>query len=547
MRAWLMVALTACLAGCPSEKLDMDSATKLAPTGELRIDGDDSLNILPGSMQDLSVIYVDNSELPVAGKWVEFGLMGSPEGASLDPVRAQTDDDGVATTTLVAGRTTVVAGTAPTFRVRASTEGLTPQYFDVRVEKAVEPTLPVSVTYAGKRAVQSISLLVVEGMTCDLLRSNAADIRMSITLALGETQTVYPGAGRHYAIAAWGSDDTNSKLAWGCLPYDAPILKEDPNSTKPFEVKLEDIAFSADTAIPLNFTVDLQSTLATLAPLARSVVADALPKTSTPQASFLLDALQTKVNFETARKNDGLDALLQSALDGLPAGPLRFADALAAAVAEDGSMCLLQGSLTPVKDNGLSAFIPDLQVYAVPSDSVAKAVSLSAVPLKLSEFSAHYDQDTAVVTIATLKISLGFGSYAAYLLDAIGQQPTRYAERVSASTGCSLLGALVGSRPASFPNLAQADAVTACESALAALVPAIRSKWAALDEQRNTLSLSGPLSAHDRDGDRKIDDLGPASLDGTWAAAGVAGGIAAAADPVIKASVRMSPVTVSAR
>jgi hypothetical protein len=538
MRTLLMAIALAGLLGCPEAEDDLPTAAQVAPAGELRIEGDDVISILPGKHATLVVRYLDAVGAPAEGKWVDFALTGSPEGASLEAARAQTDSDGVAMTTLVAGRE------AQAFNVRASADGLEPQNFTIKVEAATKPTLVVSLSYEGKRLIKSYSLLVVEDMECDQLRNNASDTRTSSS-STDSQQTLYPGAGRTYAIAAWGSDDTNSKLALGCEKYTAPVVNVDTEAaSQTLDIKLKDIAFTASTAIPLNFSFDVSQTLLSLAPAARSLTAAALPKTSTPEASFLLDALQARVNIASTRKSDGLDAELQRLLDAAPSGPLRFVEALTKAVAEDGAMCLLQGSLTPVTDSGKSTLTLSPPVYVVPSDSVAKEVSPNEVPLKgVTEFSASFDQDTAVVTVSALKIALGFGSYAAFLSKAIGQQPELYRERVAASTGCNELATLVSARPSSFGGLSAMDAVLSCQSALDALVPPIQSAWVALDAQRNTLSLKGALAAHDRDGDKRIDDLGPAMLEAVWSTAGAAPGGEAA----LKVSVRMSPVTVSAR
>jgi hypothetical protein len=537
MRALWMAISLAGLLGCPVSEEDPQAEASFAPTAKLRIDGDQVLNVLPAKREQLSVQYVDANEQPVAGKWVEFGLTGSPEGASLELARAQTDRDGIATTTLVAGRA------ATEFEVRASADGLEPQYFTITVSSAKEPTVVVSVSYAGQRAIDSTNVLVVEGMVCDQLRSNATDTRMSSSWTLDKndpTTTLPLGAGRSYAIAAWASDSTNSKLAWGCKDYKAPVDRESP---KDLTIELEDIVFTASTAIPLNFSIDASESLSALAPLARSVVTQALPKTNTPQASFLLDALQSKVNLASTRS--GLDAALQQLLEGASAGPLRFADALAGAVAEDGATCLLQGLLTPVGPAGVSTFSLLPYVYAVPAGSVVKDVSPSDVPFKgVSEFSASYDASLAELNVKTLQISLGFGSYAAYVSKAFGEPAASYNERVTASTGCAELGALVAAQPASFAGISEKAAVDVCFNALAGLVLNIRSAWMSLDAQRSTLSLSDwKLAAHDRDGDKKIDDLGPASPTATWSLTGAA----STPETAVKANVRMSPVIVSAR
>jgi hypothetical protein len=414
--------------------------------------------------------------------------------------------------------------------------------FSITVSAASSPSVEVQIRYAGLRSIETYSVVIVDGMTCDQVRSNATDIRMSRTIMREEgTLEFFPGAGRSYAIAAWGSDDSNSKLAFACSPYVAKALDAEAAKST-VELRLEDIAFTATMPIPLSFSVNLQPLLATLAPLARAVVTEALPKTNTPQASFLLDLIQAKLpNIASARRNDGLDAVLQQLLDAAASGPLRLADAHVAAVAQDGATCMLQGTMTPVGagEMSLSALTMAPSIYAVPSDSLAKEVSM--VPVKgVTEFDASYNPDTATVKVRSLKVGLGFGGYAAYLSKAVAEQVDR--SSVAASTGCIELNSLLAQRPASFTGITQDDALSACQGGVNTLVTNIRNRWSALDAERNTLAMAGELSVHDRDGDKKIDDLGPAKLEGAWSSSG-----ATSADPKLEISIRMSPAAVSAR
>lgn len=530
-RTSLMACLLACLLGCPAAEEDKAATDEVALTGELHAEGDETFDITAGDMVELSVRLVDLAGAPIVAQEIEFGLTDSPEGASLSDASVRTDEDGVATTTLIAGRA------AAPFRVRASADGLKDVvYFNITVAAApTGPSVPIVVAYDGVRPIKTYSFVIVDGMTCDQLRANATDVRMSRTIMKEETLEFYPGSGRSYAIAGWASDDSNSKLAFGCAAYPGSAGQVPPRSV---EVKLEDIVFTAATPIPLSFSVNTQPLLATLAPLARTVVMDALPKTSTPQASFLLDLLQAKVSIATARNSEGLDAVLQQLLDAASSGPLRFADAHAAAVAQDGAMCMLQGTMTPVGETGASTLMMTASIYAVPSDSLAKEVSM--VPLKgVTEFDASYNADTAVVKVRTLKVGLGFGSYAAYLSKAVAEQVDRTS--VAASTGCIELKTLLAQRPASFAGLTQDDALSACQGGVSTLVTNIRNRWIALDAERNTIAMAGDLSVHDRDGDKKIDDLGPAKLEGSWSTA------AGNADPKLEISVRMAAATANAR
>jgi hypothetical protein len=537
MRSMLTASLLACLLGCPAAEDEKAETDQVALMGELRFVEQDSYTVIAGGRVSLAVRLVDGDGEPIADQQVEFGLTGSPEGASLEAVYATTDAEGIATTVLYAGRASTP------FRVRASADGLTPIHFSVTVGAAPSLSVNVSLEYDGDREITSHTVVIVEGMSCDQVRSNPNDVRMSRTVPVNDPPLAfYPGAGRSYAIAAWGSDETNSKLAWGCKAYSTPLSDAEPS--EPPKVTLEDIPFTATAAIPLSFTLNLKPVLAGLAPLARSAVTAALPATSTPQASFLLDLMQARVNIAAARRNDNLDAALQQLLDAASAGPLRFADALADEVSKDGSMCMLQGALTPVDERNmkLSSLTLSPPVFALPSDSLAKDLSLSEVALKgVLEFNASYLQEEAAVDVRALKIGLGFGSYATYLSRLVELQPERYRAR----TGCTELQNLVTQRAASFAGLSASDAGTECTRGYDALFVSIRQLWTALNQQRHTISFApGKLPAHDRDGDRNIDDLGPAQLTGSWATgANVVTGTASA----LAINVRTAPAWANVR
>ncbi len=534
-----MASSLACFLGCPAAEDRPDSADTVALMGTLSREGEESYRVTAGGEVSLAVRLVDNNGAPLADELVEFGLTGSPEGASLKSAVATTDSEGIAETVLYAGRASTL------FRVRASADGLAPVYFNVTVDAATPPSLTVELKYDGKRPIKSNTVVIVEGMSCDQVRSNPSDVRMSRAVPVENPELViFPGAGRSYAIAAWASDETNSKLAWGCESYTAPLSEDEP--PEPLSITLRDIAFTATTAIPLSFTVNLKPVLAGLGPLARAAVTAALPATSTPQASFLLDLIQTKIpNIAAVRRSDNLDAALQQLLDAAAAGPLPFADALAGEVSKDGAQCMVQGTLTPVDERNmmLSSLTISPPVYALPSDSLAKDLSLREVALKgVLEFNASYVQEEAAVNVRTLKIGLGFGSYATYLSKLVALQPERYGAR----TGCTELQSLVTQRPTSFAGLSPSDAGTECVRGFDALLDSIRQRWTALDPQRSTISFApGALPAHDRDGDRNVDDLGPAKLMGSWT---TEAGASVGADSALEITVRtLSPGATNVR
>lgn len=538
LRSFLLVGVMACSAACGGE--DMVASAMLAPndqapTTSLVIQDSAGIDVVAGTTQALRVRYVGlPNQQPLADAVVEFGLTGAADGASLQSALATTDAHGFAEMTLVAG------GTVAAFRVRASAEGATPVYFDVNVVAAQRPALTIDVTYDGQRPIETRSVSILDNMKCEQFaqRNNSADVKVAYMVAAPEQSIDYKeqlGAGRTYAVVAWGSDATNSKLATGCVAFTAPVTDDADQAAVTLTVPLHDLKLDLAARYAVSLTLDAHAALAALSTRSRSIVDAQLPQSATPQASFLLDLLPSQNDFATARKDLGLDAALEASLTQTKTGPLRAAEAWASLVADEGGACTIEGQLTSV-DMGAGGFSFAVdRVLSIRSGTVAKEIDLSAVPLRGAVgLSAAYSAARAAIDVQALKVPIGFGSYAVYLLNQVQASPDVQGRALADIAGCAELSRFVDARTAVF-GAVSAQVAGLCSAAVQKLRQQVAEDWTSLDSSRAAFQVGGSVFVHDRDGEGSVDDLGPAVLSGDWATSG------ASSDTKVNGILRVTP------
>jgi hypothetical protein len=506
-----------------------------APTAELVIDGNKSLEVVTRGESPLSVRLTNlHDGTPRKFTEVQFGLSGNSEGASLDAAAVLTDDDGVAKTRLRAG------GMVSKFEVRVSAQGADPVRFEVSVGQAARPTLTLAVSYAGQRRLESRRIAVVSNMTCEQLRTNSAEaFRVSYVLGPNDQSIAYQevlGAGSRYVAYAWGSDDTNSTLATGCREFTSLATDHAAEAALAITVPLEDLPFTLGPTYDVTMHLDLSRPLASLAARTSARVQAALPKTSTPEASFLLDGLATKLDFSAARASLGLDAALAARLSQAKAGPLRFFEALSGSVTEESMSSSLEGQLTPAFEGTPNRF-EITRLASMRGGMSARELDLAMLQGKAAELAARYDDATAALVIDALSIPLGFGALALDLLGAVQSLPDAQGLTPAARNGCTQLKALVDENAAIFPGLSGTQAASVCASQMDALLTSVRSDWSSFDVGGAGLRLNGSVFVHDRDGDAVVDDLGPSPLTGTFV------GSISSAETSVSATLRVTPVS----
>lgn len=512
LRRFLLLGWMACTSACfEGDDAAVQDQPAPADARSLMAEGDMQVYVVAGTMQALRVRLVDASGEPIEGEPVAFGLWGRSEGASLVSADASTDHDGIAEATLMAGRT------VSSFQVRASAEGAPAVFFDIDVVEAQAPQLTVQVRYDGQRPIQSRSVAVVAGMDCDLLLANLGDVKVAYALGSNDAGLSFDeplGAGRAYAVAAWGSDDTNSKLASGCRNFTAPVTGDPDEADVTLEVALDDLPFSVADRYDITLSIDVATMLKGLTATADAAVDGALAGAS--GASFLLDLGLPKLA-GSLRQSLGLDAALEAGLAAAGTGPAPFAEALAAALVTEADGIALQGQMVTAQGDQESELAVD-QIVATRAGETLRPLDAGAVPLTGPiVLDATYVDARAAFVIDTCTLPLGYGSYAAWLLDRVQAAPSVYASALG-QAGCRELGQLVDAHSAELGITGDA-ARKQCETGLQTLVADLRSALSALDASHDALRLSGAVLAHDRNGDKQVDDLGPSTLSGRWSSA----------------------------
>jgi hypothetical protein len=97
---------------------------------------------------------------PYAGSLISFQTVGNAAGSALSSASAQTDGDGVAGVTLVAG------ATSATFEVQASSEGAGSLTFDVTVNSGNAGTIKVQMSYTGQVVYNEYKAYLFHGKAC---------------------------------------------------------------------------------------------------------------------------------------------------------------------------------------------------------------------------------------------------------------------------------------------------------------------------------------------------------------------------------------------
>lgn len=520
LRSLLSVALCAVL-GCSALDSDMP-ASGTSDAGSrymLVLTTSSTVAMLPGEARDLSVRYVDASGRPLIGEPVSFGLLGGASGASLSPAQSITDDEGNAVVTLRAG------STLTTFAVRASAPAADPVFIEVQITTPVAPSATVAVVYGGQRAIVSRSVTLVPAMSCETLsQGNKEDVNTGTSFVLSRPEDVAEfklGSGLTYAAMAWGSDDTNSKLAYGCLNIGPIVTADAMDAARRFEVPLQDTLLRLEPgSFEVVLNLDLSLPLKALDVSAQQAVVARLPQKPYPAAAYFLDALESTFgSFASLRASQGLDAELATLMTQSYSGPESFAYQLAQLVARQGEKASLLATLNVPQRDVLGALNVS-RIEAV-TDAV-RAPPMQGALAGSAELSARFDPNLAAIVVDELSVVLGRGSYASWLLDQNGS-PSDVATLLTAWHGCVQVAELV-TRHAAELSFAPLAADATCREAVGSLVGSVRAAWLSLDTAAPRIWLRGTVPVHDRDLDRSLgplservaNDLGPGGLSGSW-------------------------------
>lgn len=513
------------LLGCASGDLTgNDRATSDGAGHTLTIEGTgSSVAVMPGATVELAVRYVDETRAPVSGVTVDFTLTGMASGASLKPPQVVTDLQGVARTLLHAG------STPGTLQVRAATADAKPVYVMVLVGEALAAELKVGLAYAGARALASYTIAAFDGVRCEhALTLDSAEALVHRVESLDEEVHFELAPGFSTAIVAWGSDETGAPLARGCSEALAPVSGEREAPVVNVDVTLRDTSLELGGSTDIELGLNVASVMKRLSDTAARAVQRAVSPEGRyamfGEADLYLDAIAAELaarssadagtKLEAARASSTLSASLAPALTKAAVGPSALAAEVAAQLADRGSLLALSSSLA-------GAALGPVRAWSAHSRDGSRMIALSEPPPV--SLRASFDQARAELTVSELRVELGLGRYGKTLLQALrGEDERAFDEALADAAGCSTVVApwaetqLVG-------ICARECAVAACQRMVSELASAIEQGLGELDAPGQPLTLSGSVAVHDRTNDGLVDDLGPASLGGSWGSDKVSG------------------------
>jgi hypothetical protein len=472
-------------------------------------------SLLPNKETDLVACYRDASGNALKGELVDFALVGVAPGASLNPSRALTGEDGCATTLLRAGSTAVDLDV----RARAGEQGY--DLITVSVRPALGTRVLVGVRYAGQRDIATYTVTSLPNMGCtQALASGLAGDSAYNFRAVDQQATFDLGYGLKAAIVGWGRDDAGAKLVRGCQEVTAPTTAIEAEAQKLVTLDLQDIALSLADALALELEINVSTPARQFeAACERGVASVVSPNAAYSMfadADFLLDAVQSSLTAQgksaaaaelaSRRQSASLSASLQPALVAAKEGPTAYGSATGAQLAQRGASITLRWSLSSALDSTLSAFT------ALSADG-SEALRFTSLPSV--EIAARFVGELAQVAFSQLQIELGLGSYGRALLagiDASGRAA------LTDKAGCAGAFASWWTKSALLDISSASDAQAACVNAVAQLDAAMQQQLSALDTSSPALALGGNAQAHPRSDDGKVDDLGPSALTGSWGA-----------------------------
>lgn len=490
-------------------------------------EGDDEVRVLPNDTTELSVRYFDAYGVPAAGVTVAFALDDYAAGSSLSPITAVTDQDGRARSLLRVGS----YEKKQTFSVRVSAEGVEPLFISIVVKAAANVSATVEVVYRGQRQLESRTVTALPSTTCETALEAGIPGELTYTYQKEETQKKFRlGPGLHYAVVAWGKDNTNAKVAQGCAMVDAPITDDADEANRIVRVELIDTPMKLMGSYPLTLQLDVTPSVERLADALRESVRAGLPTGDAPQGEHFLAALEQEFmarelavgwDAERARLASDLEAELRASETGI----LAYAEHLTTQLGNVGSRLEMRTTCAAGLDAPMTLSIESLRAL---SREGGQILELSAAPDYVAppaSIQAAYSDTYAALQIATLSVQLGLGNYGRLLLSTLTDMSSPETDVLA---GCAALSALVDREPL-LQACDEECALATCRRALAQTRSQVVSGLTQLDGVYPFIGLRGSVYAHERTGDGIVDDLGPASLEGNWGNTNASG----AADPVV--------------
>jgi hypothetical protein len=263
--------------------------------------------------RDFLVTLSDADGNPVVGEPVQVGLVGRADNGSLTPVEFATDGQGQ-------GKVTFVAPDKPlAFQIRFTSPAADEPAF-VQVE--TDPgrfSISATVAYAGKRAFGEIRASIYADIPCAQLASDSPALEFrSAGVLPAEFSFAGLKAGVAYTVAVSADNESGAVRADACADGLVP-------STTPVTLDLADIALDPSGVFDVTDAVHAGEALAPAVDHVSSSFGSAwFSAFASDVPGAILDAVREVIagdeplaaqSFDTAREDDGLDALLASDLE----------------------------------------------------------------------------------------------------------------------------------------------------------------------------------------------------------------------------------------
>jgi hypothetical protein len=506
-------------------------------TLELELLSDSPLRLGFNEKASLSARLSNADGSPVAGGRVSFALMGRSQDSSLAVLDAVTDDAGVAESTLLAGQ--LVA----TFRVRISADGALDSFVDVAVSNAGFGTLAVTAAYAGQRAVVQRVVFAQAGMSCKQAERMPGDPTATLASTGDVARFLALPAEVSYAVTALAEAMDGTVLATGCV--DGVTVRASAEVTTRVDFKDEPLILSGQ--FELKAELDSSAPAAVLSGKLRSATemlvqsdAQGQPAPIDAEGRFLLDSLDGTLRRDPYVQQTDLvalaDALSKARMAPASAGSLEHSLQALLAVNSEGPLSaitrivdLTTKSLATMnvfaeltlnrKDAAHPATWRALRIEALPMTSGASppAIDLSALQ-DMTDTKARFVADKDTLELSAVRFRGQLGALATQVLTKVlSPDAGGHGEEIRALVGCATLDEWLQKQ--SFTDKAACDTScvkAACERALVRLTGTAQTAWAALDDERPTLTLQGAFELSDDDGDLIPDQMSGDAFLGQW-------------------------------
>ena len=514
----------------------------LPPLGSLELVVTSEPRVRLGFKQSavIEALLTDGEGNPVVGSSVSFGLLGRPQDASLERIITVTDEDGLASTTLITGAKPAA------FSVRVSAPGAYDQLVDVAVSNAGFGTLAVRARYYGPRAANERTVVTKAGGECDkLTEDGVGDAMMRLAKGQDEVQFLALPANLDYAVLGYAFGADGTVVAQGCL--EGVRVRADGATNVVIQYRDQPINVGGELALHAELrSKGVATTLLATALNASTaaVVNDASgrPAPDLAEARFLLDSLDGVLRSDAYKDRPSMrsladdlrearllqsgaqrpDVALGDLLEARREGALYVVDAFGkhssvvlARLGLDATL-KIDGSVDPLELGVRTTRLTALGVKRG-QPPVVLDLPLDAEPvLATAVLASEADQ----LLLEPSEIDVAFGALALQVMRRVAStEVLGEGAELRAALGCKTLQDWLLTRAAPGPSMCDQECIDAmCERAMARLLGAAETALLGLDVVRPTVTLSGPFELDDEDGDLRAEQMNSEALSGAWTA-----------------------------